>query len=66
MDVFQKRMKFSLSLIISYCQLFSSISSDSYKLAALHITWPNFESDGNSLENKKAVKMIHACLHLEI
>lgn len=49
-DVFQKGLKFSLSLIFSNCQLFSSISSDSHKLAALHITWPDFQSNWNSLE----------------
>lgn len=53
MDVFQNSLKFSLSLIFSNCQLFSSISSDSYELRALHITWPNFKSNWNSLENKK-------------
>lgn len=65
MDVFQNSVKFRLSLIFSNCQLFSSVSSDSNKLTALHITWPDFKPNRNSL-GKRQLNIIHACLQLNI
>lgn len=53
MDVLQESVQFRLSLVFSKRQLLSSISSDSDKLTALHVTWPNFKSNWNALESKK-------------